>query len=73
METLGPTVLWRLFHPERGHARAVMLPGSPEVTLSFFLDDVMDRIENFEAMDLALFRSNDVKQSLMSDGWKEDA
>jgi hypothetical protein len=70
--TLEPTVLWRLFHPEGRHARAVLLPGGTQVTLTFFVDNVMDRAENFDSMDIALFRSADVKRTLIGDGWKED-
>ena len=67
-----PTVLWRLFHPGGRHARAVLLPGAPQFTLTFFVDNVMDRAENFDSMDVALFRSEDLKRSLISEGWKED-
>jgi hypothetical protein len=67
-----PTVLWRLFHPRGSHARAVLLPGGEPVTLMFFVDDVMDRAENFDSMDIALFRSNDVRRTLVGDGWKDD-
>jgi hypothetical protein len=67
-----PTVLWRLFHPRGRHARAVLLPGEPPLTLMFFVDDVMDRAENFEAMEIALFRSDEVRRSLLGDGWKDD-
>jgi hypothetical protein len=70
--TLEPTVLWRLFHPEGRHARAVLLPGTTQVTLTFFVDNVMDRAENFDSMDIALFRSADVRRTLVADGWKED-
>ena len=73
MNTLEPTVLWRLFHPEGRHARAVLLPGSTQVTLTFFVDNVMDRAENFDSMDIALFRAADIKRTLLGDGWKEDA
>jgi hypothetical protein len=73
MNSLEPTVLWRLFHPEGRHARAVLLPGSTQVTLTFFVDNVMDRAENFDSMDVALFRSADVKRTLLGDGWTEDA
>lgn len=72
MSALEPTVLWRLFRPEGRHARAVVLPGTPKVTLTFFVDHVMDRAENFDSMDIALFRSDEVKRSLLSDGWQED-
>jgi hypothetical protein len=67
-----PTVLWRLFHPRGGHARAVLLPGGPPATLTFFVDDVMDRVENFDSMDIAIFRSDAVRQTMIGDGWKDD-
>ena len=73
MSGLEPTVLWRLYHAEGRRARAVLLPGTPQVTLTFFVDDVMDRAENFDSMDIALFRSDDVKRTLISDGWQDDA
>ena len=66
-----PTVLWRLFNRGR-RARAVLLPGSPHHTLTIFVDDVMDRAENFDSMDVALFRSEDLKRTLVADGWKAD-
>lgn len=67
-----PTVLWRLFHPEGRHARAVLLPGTGQFTLTFFVDNVMDRAENFDAMEIAMFRSDELKRSLIADGWKDD-
>jgi len=67
-----PTVLWRLFHSGGRHARAVLLPGPPRHTLTVFVNDVMDRAENFDSMDVALFRSEDLKRSLVADGWKDD-
>jgi hypothetical protein len=70
---LEPTVLWRLHHAGGRHARAVLLPGAPQVTLTFFVDNVMDRAENFDSMDIALFRSEDVKRMLIGDGWQEDS
>lgn len=72
MGTLEPTVLWRLYHPRGGHARAVLLPGGPPATLTFLVDDVMDRVENFDAMDVALFRAEAIRTSMLGDGWKED-
>lgn len=66
-----PTVLWRLQHPSHGSARAVVLPGSPQVTLTFFVDNVLDRAENFETEHLALFRADEIRQMLLSDGWRE--
>lgn len=72
MNATEPTVLWRLYHPEGRRARAVLLPGSPQLTLTFFVDDQLDRAENFDSLDIALFRSEDVKKTLISDGWKND-
>src|SRR5262245_60473818 len=73
VDVLQPTVLWRLCHAKGQHARAVLLPGTPQVTLTFFVDNVMDRAENFDSMDIALYRSEAVKHSLMSVGWEEDS
>ena len=64
-------MVWRLFRAEGRRARAVMLPGTT-VTLTFFVDDVLDRAENFDALDIALFRAEEIKRSLIADGWKED-
>ncbi len=72
METATPTVLWRLFKVPGEHARAVILPGGPPYTLAFFSNDQMDRVENFEAMEIALFRADEIKQSLTADGWHEE-
>ena len=72
METAALTILWRLFKVGREHARAVILPGGPPYTLAFFSDEQMDRVENFDAMDIALFRADEIKQSLTADGWHEE-
>ena len=80
METTAPTVLWRLFkrleHRSLGeggdHARAVMLPGGPPYTLTFFSNEHLDRVENFDALDIALFRADEIRRSLMDDGWADD-
>ncbi|MGE3273759.1 MAG: hypothetical protein AB7O67_01515 [Vicinamibacterales bacterium] len=68
----APTVLWRLYNDRREHARAVILPGGPPYTVSFFVNDVMDRAENFDTLDLAVFRADDVKASLRADGWRDE-
>jgi hypothetical protein len=72
----GTTVLWRLFRatgPDKGErVRAVILPGGPPFTLAFFANDDMDRIENYETMELAVFRSDEIKQGLLQDDWKDD-
>jgi len=77
MKAAGSTVLWRLYRAvgaakgDRSHA--VILPGGPPYTLAFFANDAMDRVENYDTMELALFRADEIKRSLLADDWKEDA
>ena len=54
MEASAATVLWRLFKPAvSARVRAVILPGGPPFTLAFFDNDQMDRVENYDTLDLA--------------------
>jgi hypothetical protein len=67
-------VLWRLFRKgttkaDRSHA--VVLPGGPPYTLAFFANGEMDRVENYDTMDLALYRADEIKRGLLEDDWKE--
>ena len=77
MEGAGSTVLWRMFRAagaaksDRSHA--VILPGGPPFTLAFFANDEMDRVENYDTMELALFRADEIKRSLLEDDWKDDS
>jgi hypothetical protein len=66
------TVLWRLRTPRREAAHAAVLPGGPPFTLAFFVAGQLDRVENFETLDLAVFRAEDVKRSLLGEGWTEE-
>ena len=75
MKGAGSTVLWRLYRAAGAgaeHSHAVILPGGPPFTLAFFANDEMDRVENYDTTDLALFRADEIKRSLLSDSWKED-
>jgi hypothetical protein len=73
MDGAAATVLWRLFNPAtRDRSRAVILPGGPPFTLTFFANDDMDRVENYDTMELALFRADEIKRSLAADGFRED-
>lgn len=73
MELASPTVLWRLWGPDGAQARAVVIPGEPHSTLTVFVNDVLDRAENFAELDVALFRADDLKVTLLGSGWREDA
>jgi len=72
VDPAAPTVLWRMFRTGKDNVRAVILPGGPPYTLAFFANDRMDRAENYEAMDLAMFRADEIKRSLAGDGWQEE-
>ena len=73
MEAVGTTVLWRMYQPStRDRVRAVILPGGPPFTLAFFANDHLDRAENYDTMELAIFRSDEIKRSLEDDDWKDD-
>jgi hypothetical protein len=63
-----PTVLWRLTRG-RSTAHATIIPGTSETTLTWFFDGVMDRAENYESMELALARADDIRGVLLRDGW----
>ena len=65
-----PTVLWRL--TRRGStSHATIFPGDRETTVTWYFDDVMDRAENYETVDLALARADHIRGVLLRDGWKE--
>jgi hypothetical protein len=70
----GPdtTVLWRLFTPRHEAAHAAILPGGPPFTLAFFVAGQLDRVENYDTLDLAVFRADDVKRALLEEGWREE-
>jgi hypothetical protein len=72
----GSTVLWRLYRaaePNQGdRMRAIVLPGGPPYTLTFFANDEMDRVENYESMELAVFRADEIKRALLQENWNED-
>ena len=65
-----PTVLWRMSRG-RSTAHATIFPGDSHTTVSWFFDGVMDRAENYESVDLALARADQIKGILVKDGWKE--
>ena len=72
MESLAPTVLWRMFRTGRDHARAVLLPGGPPFILAFFANEQMDRAEHYDTVELAVFRAEEIKRSLAADGWVDE-
>ena len=67
-----PTVIWRL-HRRHSHAHATIFSGAERTTVSWFFDGMMDRVENYDTIDLALARAEDIKGQLLRDGWLEDS
>jgi hypothetical protein len=76
VDAAGSTVLWRLYRatgPLKGdRMSAVMLAGGPPFTITFLVNDEMDRVENYDTMELAMFRSDEIKRGLLDEDWKED-
>ena len=72
MDGSAPTVLWRLRHDRGVEARAVLIPGEPQTTLTILVDEVMDRAENFDSVDLALFRAEDLRATMIAGGWRDE-
>jgi hypothetical protein len=65
-----PTVLWRMSRG-RSTAHATIFPGDTQTTVTWFFDGVMDRAENYENVDLALARADQIRGILIEDGWKD--
>jgi hypothetical protein len=50
-------------------AHATIFPGGTHTTITWFFDNVMDRAENYESLELALARADDIRGVLLRDGW----
>ena len=70
VDSSEPTVLWRLGRG-RNTAHATIIPGAAQTTITWFFDGVMDRAENYDSLDLAMARADDIKGVLLRDGWTE--
>ena len=67
-----PTVLWRLTRG-RSIAHATIFPGETQTTVTWFFDGVMDRAENYDSMELAMARADEIRGILLRDGWREQS
>ena len=70
MNATDPTVLWRLTRGKDA-AHATVFPGDPQTTVAWFVNGVMDRAEKYDSLDLALARADEVRGTLLRDGWNE--
>ena len=64
-----PTVLWRLTRG-RATAHATIFPGHGQHTLTWFFEGVMDRAENYDTLELAMARADQIRGLLLGEGWK---
>jgi hypothetical protein len=67
-----PVVLWRLRHPDGDLARATLIPGVPASTLVYFVNDQLERGENFEEWEPAVAQAARVREQLIEDGWRDE-
>lgn len=70
MEPSDPTVLWRMSRG-RSTAHATIFPGSSQSTVTWYFDGVMDRAENYDSIELAVARAEEIRGLLLRDGWRE--
>ena len=64
MSSSDPTVLWRMSRG-RSTAHATIFPGDGQTTVTWFFDGVMDRAENYDTLDLALARADQIRGILL--------
>jgi hypothetical protein len=70
VDPTDPTVLWRLTRGKEA-AHATVFPSEPQTTVAWFVNGVMDRAEQYDSLDLALARADEVRGTLLRDGWKD--
>ena len=70
MDPHDPTILWRLTRG-RSTAHATIFPGPSTTTVTWFFYGIMDRAENYDTLELAMARADQIKGILLRDGWKE--
>ena len=63
-------MLWRLTRG-RSVAHATIFPGPQQTTVTWYVDHVMDRAENYDSLDVAMARADEVRATLLRDGWTE--
>ena len=55
--------------PQRRRTRRSSL--APHNTVTWFFDGVMDRAEQYDSIELAMARADEIRGILLRDGWKE--
>ncbi len=52
-------------------AHATIFPATLNNTVTWFFDGVMDRAEQYDSIELAMARADEIRGILLRDGWKE--
>lgn len=65
-----PTILWRMTRG-RSTAHATIFPAEASTTVTWYFNGVMDRAENYDSVELAMARADEIKGILTRDGWRE--
>ena len=65
-----PTVLWRMTRGSNT-AHAMIFPGDRHHTVTWYFDGVMDRAEQYDSIELAMARAEEIRGILLRDGWTE--
>ena len=55
----------------RATAHATIFPGPASTTVTWYFDGIMDRAENYDALELAMARAEEIRGILLRNGWKE--
>ena len=63
-----PAILWRMSRG-KNTAHATIFPGETKTTITWFVDGVMDRAENYDSLELAMARADQIRGVLLSEGW----
>jgi hypothetical protein len=66
-----PAVLWRLLRG-RDRARATVIPGVPESTLVYFVNDKFEKGQNVADWAQAIETAERLKRQLLEEGWTEE-
>ena len=65
-----PAVLWRMTRG-RNDEHATIFPGDRHHTVTWFFDGVMDRAEQYDSIELAMARAEEIRGILLRDGWNQ--
>jgi hypothetical protein len=66
----APTIIWRL-QRDGVFAYAIIVPRGKKTMLTWWIDDRLEGIDQFEDWTLALEQSEKIRRQLLEEGWTE--